>query len=242
MCTLSFIPTNDGYVVAMNRDEKLSRPAASAPVVQEIDGVQAMYPLDVEGGTWIAASANGTTWALLNRNSKLDKRARSRGEIILSALRSNDVSSEVSELDSQLLNQVLPFRLIRFSLVSHSVIEWVWDGHRCTSIVHPWESNHWFSSGESDELASAIRGKTVLGFQGGAGRESLEWLRELHRSHEPERGAFSICVHRADARTVSYAEISVSNERVSMSYVDGSPCESTIISRLEIPRYVTSNL
>jgi uncharacterized protein with NRDE domain len=127
MCTLSFIPTNYGYVMAMNRDEKLSRLPASAPVVQEINGVQAMYPLDIEGGTWIAASANGTTWALLNRNSNLERRPRSRGEIILSALRKNDVSSEVSELDSELLNEVLPFRLIRFSLVSHSVIEWVWD-------------------------------------------------------------------------------------------------------------------
>jgi hypothetical protein len=211
MCTLSFIPTDDGYVVAMNRDEKLSRSAASAPVVQEINGVQAVYPLDIEGGTWIAASAN-------------------------------DVSSEVSELDSELLNEVLPFRLIRFSLVSRSVIEWVWDGHRCTSIVRPWQANHWFSSGESDELASAIRGKTVTEFQGVASRESLEWLRELHRSHKPARGAFSICVHRADARTVSYTEISASSERVSMNYVDGSPCESTIVSRLEIPRYVTSNL
>jgi hypothetical protein len=240
MCTLSFIPTNDGYVVAMNRDEKLSRPAASAPIVQEIDGVQAMYPLDVEGGTWIAASASGTTWALLNRNTNLKRRPRSRGEIILSALRSNDVSSE--QLDLKLLNQVLPFRLIRFCLISRNVLEWVWDGHRCTSIAHPWQTNHWFSSGESDELASAIRSKTVGEFQGIDGRESMEWLRKLHRSHKPERGAFSICVHRADARTVSYTEISVSNERVSMNYVDGSPCESDVPTRLEIPRYATSNL
>jgi len=171
----------------------------------------------------------------------LEKRPRSRGEIILSAFRSNDIFSE--QLDLKLLNQVLPFRLLRFCLISRNVLEWVWEGHRCTSIVHPWESNHWFSSGDSDELASAIRGKTVAEFQGGAAvRESLEWMSELHRSHKPERGAFSICVHRADARTVSYTEISVSNERVSMNYVDGSPCESTIVSRLEIPRYTSSNL
>ena len=37
----------------------------------------------------------------------------------------------------------------------------------------------------------------------------LNWLRRLHRSHLPERGPFSICMHRSDAATVSYT---VSNQ------------------------------
>jgi hypothetical protein len=235
MCTLSFVPIADGYLVAMNRDEKLARPPASAPVIKEINGVQSMYPVDVEGGTWIAASSDGTTWALLNRNSSLERMRRSRGEVIMNVLK-NAGSVDRPKLDSELLEDVLPFRLVRFSLKSRSVLEWIWDGQCCASIVHPWRTNHWFSSGESDELALSIRGKTVSAFRALKPEESPEWLRELHGSHEPERGAFSMCVHRSDARTVSYTEISISQNCVTMDYVDCSPCASNPLVRSEIQR------
>ena len=44
---------------------------------------------------------------------------------------------------------------------------------------------------------------------------SLAWMRRLHRSHVPAPGPFSICVHREDARTVSYTEIEAASGAVS---------------------------
>jgi hypothetical protein len=239
MCTLSFLPKNDGYIVAMNRDEQLSRPIALPPTIHTSAGSKAIYPLDVEGGTWIAVTESGTTWALLNRNSTLQgKKRRSRGEIILAGLQSAGQLKAIEEL--RILDEVLPFRLVILSAASRQVREWVWDGQEFACMPHPWQAHHWFSSGRSDAEASEIRGRTFVESAADPSAGSLEWLRKLHRSHDPERGAFSICVHRPDARTVSYTEIQVLHTVVSMSYSAGSPCEAGLPTHIEIPRFSVS--
>src|SRR6266702_5567457 len=68
MCTLTFIPTEDGYLVAMNRDELRSRPPALLPDVFEKHGVEMTYPRERSGGTWIACNGHGNLLALLNWN------------------------------------------------------------------------------------------------------------------------------------------------------------------------------
>lgn len=57
--------------------------------------------------------------------------------------------------------------------------------------------------------------------------EGPDWLAELHRSHRPFSGPYSICVHRPDAATVSYTELVLNSRLISMHYVDGSPCETS---------------
>jgi hypothetical protein len=58
---------------------------------------------------------------------------------------------------------------------------------------------------------------------------SLNWLRQLHRSHSPKRGPFSICMHRRDASTVSYTEVAVSKKRATMRYKSGPCCSKGAI-------------
>jgi hypothetical protein len=53
---------------------------------------------------------------------------------------------------------------------------------------------------------------------------SKDWLRRLHRSHVPNPGAFSVCVHRPDAETVSYTEVRCHGSLISMDYLNGNPC------------------
>lgn len=48
----------------------------------------------------------------------------------------------------------------------------------------------------------------------------------IHKSHEPSRSAFSICMHRDDAKTVSFSHIRVDASSVNFSYTDGAPCET----------------
>ena len=50
----------------------------------------------------------------------------------------------------------------------------------------------------------------------------LDWLRRLHRSHAPQAGPFSACMHRTDAATVSY-RVAVSSRRATMRYRAGTP-------------------
>ena len=84
MCTVTFYPREHGYSLAMNRDERTSR-GATPPVSVTANGVQAIYPTDVEGGTWIALNQHQAAFALLNWNDVVPaaSKSRSRGAVIL---------------------------------------------------------------------------------------------------------------------------------------------------------------
>src|SRR5262249_2333428 len=88
---------------------------------------------------------------------------------------------------------------------------------------HSWSPQHWFSSGFDERKAESVRGgiceKRIA--------NGIDELRALHRSHEPRRGPFSICMHRDDAATVSYTEITVEDHAVTMRYKAGSPCSDS---------------
>jgi hypothetical protein len=52
--------------------------------------------------------------------------------------------------------------------------------------------------------------------------ESL--LASYHSSHSQKGGAYSVCMHRADAATVSFSRIRVTPEQVEFHYTPGAPC------------------
>src|SRR5438477_7286592 len=66
MCTVSFIPKHQGFYLAMNRDEKRSRPIAVPPRIVRIAGRSAIFPLDPNGGSWIAVNDAGVCLVLIN--------------------------------------------------------------------------------------------------------------------------------------------------------------------------------
>ena len=209
----------------MNRDERQSRDLARPP---QVFG-NAIYPLEPGGeGTWISVNTTGITLALLNKNLSggMYLKSRSRAEVI-PALASSEALPEIQRRLLELgCKGMLPFRLFAISPNEREVCEWRWMDSKLTSQTHDWKPLHWYSSGMSDEEAERRRGAAVQVAWKQPDAGSVEWLRALHRSHEPKRGAFSLCVHRDDASTVSYSEILVDNNRVEFRYASGSPCES----------------
>jgi hypothetical protein len=91
MCTLTFIPKPQGYLLGMNRDERLTRELALPPVPITTSSLSAVYPRETGGGTWIGSNSAGITFALLNQNPGPQSQAkeRSRGEIIPALLASS---------------------------------------------------------------------------------------------------------------------------------------------------------
>ncbi len=59
-----------------------------------------------------------------------------------------------------------------------------------------------------------------------------------HRSHRPEKGAYSICMHREDARTVSFSHVTSKRNGVAFAYVAGPPCRGRRAEVLELARTV----
>src|SRR5262249_22211035 len=94
MCTLTLAPTSDGYVVGMNRDEKLTRPKAAIPKRWDLQNAEAIYPSEPSGGTWIACNGHGILLALLNWNDLALKSStvqlKSRGTVIPQLIKERD--------------------------------------------------------------------------------------------------------------------------------------------------------
>jgi len=228
MCTLTFVPTVDGYLAGMNRDELLTRPAALPPEIHEREAMKLVYPREPSGGTWIACNSHGNLLAVLNwheiATASLGEKRRTRGLVIPLLIREEHSSSTDSCIKRLTLNGVFPFRLIGVFQNERKLIEWRWDGTAIQELVWAWARKHWFSSSLSDSCATAERGRVceVAALDAAAGSES--WLRSLHRSHDPKPGPYTICVHRQDASTVSYTEVECDRSSISMRYLSGSPC------------------
>ncbi|MCD8534650.1 MAG: NRDE family protein [Verrucomicrobia bacterium] len=229
----------------MNRDESLDRPKACGPEIFRRDGLHVIHPFEPQGGTWISSNSRGSAFALLNWYSVADKISikspRSRGFL------TKDVSSTCSPQDAESrlhldkLQQTLPFRLFGFFLDSSSVVEWRWNGYVLENIDHPWRQNMWVSSGFNEPSAQAIRQHTLNEFIHPSHLSNQDWLRALHASHIPQKGPFSICMHRSDAQTVSYTEIETSASETSVRYFPGPLCEKPKPVYKEIPASLASD-
>ncbi len=260
MCTISFVPKSHGFYLAMNRDEKRERFRALAPTIIDLASRRVVLPREPTGGTWISANDAGVCLALINwhrvtREPKSDVASR--------ALADESCAEEIADGVAKLpLHKLRPFRLIAIVPSDKVVTEWRWNLEWLTMRNHQWQLQHWFSSGFDERTVERVRAKVCASFVAGGGdpgrREtsrrgrragvnaagcSLKWLRRLHRSHEPERGPFSICMHRPTAATVSYTEVAVGGQSVVMCYKDGPPCSrrSTTTKTCKLSRVRTTN-
>ena len=237
MCTLSFIPTADGYLAGMNRDERLTRPAARPPEMFERAEMSVIRPSEPAGGTWIAFNNRGTLLAVLNWNHlhlhgrRMPEKAQTRGVVIPQLIWQPDSSAVHSCFSQMPLTGMLPFRLVGIFRDEAALIAWHWDGIRTARTDLPWMRQHWFSSSLSDALAAKQRGAACEKATHFPGVGTRDWLRSLHATHVPSPGAFSICVHRHDAATVSYTEVCCRRDRVVMDYFPGHPCGQPALAK-----------
>jgi hypothetical protein len=234
MCTLSFAPTHGGCQLAMNRDESLSRIPALPPRLWNYRDTRALHPGEQDGGTWIGGNEHGLAAALLNWYSKpspVSENFVSRGCLVPSLLGSKSLTEAANVIASMPLDRTRPFRLVAFSVPEQSIAEWDWCGRYLTALNHPWKQLHWFSSGFDEERANEIRSVTCKSHPSPA----VNGFMGLHRSHVPEPGPFSICMHREDAQTVSCTLLEWTPAGWNMDYHDGPPCLGSPTSNLQLP-------
>jgi hypothetical protein len=229
MCTVTFIARKRGYCLGMNRDEKLIRPIGLPPRRLMVNGRAVISPSEPGGGTWIALNESGTCFALINWYSiarRVERNAVSRGEVINSVGTDDLPDLAEAALAKLPLLQINPFRLIGVFPTTGEIVEWRWDLQRLVRKNYRWKTQQWISSGFDEPTAQRERGKTFQRALRQHSVGSLDWLRRLHRSHAPQAGPFSTCMHRTDAVTVSYTEVAVSSRRATMRYHAGTPCQT----------------
>ena len=227
MCTVTLIAQRRGYRLGMNRDEKLARSPGLPPEKRQVNGRTVLCPAEPGGGTWIAVNDLGVTLALINWyaiTARATGKAVSRGEVVNATSAATTPDFADAALAKLPLDQINPFRLIGIFPATKIVVEWRWNLNELVRKIHPWKTQQWISSGFDEPGAQRVRSRTFQNVQTQRTAGTIDWLRRLHRSHEPEPGPYSTCMHRADAATVSYAEIAVSEQRATVRYQAGAPC------------------
>ncbi|MGC3957416.1 MAG: NRDE family protein [Verrucomicrobiota bacterium] len=227
MCTVTFMARKRGYALGMNRDEKLTRPSGLPPKKRMVNGHAIISPSEPGGGTWIAVNDCGATFALINWYSvtaRVVSNAVSRGEVVNSVCAAISPGIADASLRGLPLHWINPFRLIGVFPTTSEIVEWRWNLKKLVQKNHRWKTQQWISSGFDEPAAQRVRSRTFQQAlqQRSAGR--IDWLRRLHRSHSPQSGPFSTCMHRADAETVSYTEITILPSVATLRYHAVTPC------------------
>lgn len=132
MCTVTYIPTTNGFYFTSSRDEKASRQTIP-PVKYSRNGLELIYPKDeLSGGTWIASSLTGKAACLLNgafaNHHKRKDYVKSRGLILLDSFNYDNTIEFSDGID---LVNIEPFTLLTLDYSSGKLTEFYefrWDG------------------------------------------------------------------------------------------------------------------
>jgi len=227
MCTVTWLRERGGYTLLCNRDESLSRKPALAPAVKEHRGVSFIAPEDGDhGGAWIAVNQFSLSVCLLNRYQDLGAvgtNHTSRGLLLLDLVECRSGADVLRRVCAVNLGRFQPFSLLALEPDRDAlVIEWTGS---TGSIRQEGESALPLSS-SSYKTASVVEARRTCFERLTAGRSCLDaaTLFRFHASHSPGRSAFSPCMHREDARTVSFSWIKATREAVEFRYHADSPC------------------
>jgi hypothetical protein len=227
MCTLTYLLKDNGYELFFNRDEQRSRLLAELPKMNEENG--AIYPIDpVGGGTWIAVSKQGRSFALLNNYQAPFNHHHniiSRGQLILSLLKiEGDVTKELKIMD---LRTFQPFQLCIFpeslSIQHQSIYCVKWDGCQLIEVDVDAKANLPITSSGINFVEVSKKRKCRFEQLVDINEPLSAQLKDFNFSTE-EHGKYSVNMQRKDAKTVSISHISVNSQSPTGSNTSAS-CE-----------------
>src|SRR3989441_2333499 len=231
MCTLiafwRSVPGND-LVIGMNRDESSMRPA-NPPSILEGTAVVVAPRVRQAGGTWLGGSGTGLVVALTNRRGRTSTTARSRGQLVLEALRQPSVPG----IDVFLQQAVREHEYNFWNLLAASRKDlrfFRYDGESATTRGHEGLN---VLTNEGGNVATDPKVQLVQGLLAKTTARSIEdvirSLQSALRTHGSGAGGVGLCVHFQGGGTVSSTILALSNadpgENV-LLYADGSPCST----------------
>lgn len=229
---MSWRKTTTGYEIFFNRDERRSRKPARGPALDTRDGIRFVAPVDGDfGGSWLAVNEYGVTLAIENGYTDLDDAAHrpdegftSRGLLLTSLTTCRSSAEALRRIEGLDLHRYRSFLLTVFEPDGTGLLaRWI---RGLLSVDRELESLVPIisSSFETDEVRLS-RQELFRRMRDEAGRDETELYLAFHESHLPRRGAYSPCMHRTDARTVSFSHVQVDEREARFGYVPHPPCQ-----------------
>ena len=241
MCTVTWRPSVDGYDLFFNRDELRTRATARPPSEADAEGVRYLAPTDSEaGGTWVAVNELGTTVGLLNAHppaASAPRRLLSRGLLVRKLADLEDADRLESRLSGLALERLRPCTVFAVSLGGvAAVLEWNGRALYSRAVRSPFL----LSSSSLDATGAEAARRRLLGRLLRDGPTPVSAHLEFHRSHLRGHGPLAPCMHREDARTVSFTRVEVHQDVIQMPYAAGPPCRTDPTTALELRPVVTA--
>ena len=244
MCTLILLwRAVDGYdlVVGMNRDESALRPSEPPAFLEGDPAIVAPHDRQA-GGTWIGASGNGLLMALSNRRGRTSTSARSRGLLLLDALKSPTIPA----LDVLLQREVQAHEYNFFTTLAATRRDlrfFRYDGQLSVTRGHEGLNVLTNEGGNpvGDPKAEVVQ-DLLSKAPTRAVKDAVRTLQATLRTHA-SGGGVSLCNHAMGGGTVSSIILALSNadpgENV-LLYADGAPCQTPYRDYHEVIRRLPS--
>ena len=134
-----------------------------------------------------------------------------------------DVRTVQSQIEKTELQNYRPFDLLVLSRTGHTRLL-SWDGFELSITNNP--AMPLTSSSFNTEQVTQDRVQQLTQMMKTGSPEPGELI-NYHASHLPQRGPFSVCMHRDNAQTVSFSHIEVQAEDINFHYYDGPPCSAS---------------
>ena len=216
MCTASWLIGTGGYELFCNRDERKTRLPALSPRLEHRNGVNFIAPRDGDfGGSWIGVNEFGLGLCLLNDYSRQltapTANPISRGTLLISLLDCPTPAAVIARLRLCRLTFYQPFILLVLA-VARPVTMVNWNGAELS--VEPDARSPVTTSSFEPHVVQRCRREKFLQL----GALTPAKLREFHQSRDARGGAYSVCMTRDDAATVSFSHIRVTAEQIEFDY------------------------
>lgn len=187
-----------------------------------------------------ADESQNTSLIPLKGGFSKDEKFRSRGLLLTSLMdcKSTEVVSE--RLRREALEQYRPFILLSFEIHGcFSMTEWNGVVLKFRPLAK--EDLPVTSSSFSTNAVILARKENFAKLAQPQSKLDRELLINFHRSHMPERGAHSVCMHREDAETVSFTHVLMTNTEAEIRYCSAAPCRAVKPQGLLIQQAASHN-
>jgi uncharacterized protein with NRDE domain len=238
MCTVSWFRHEGGYFLTSNRDERYTRKRADGPFSNSLRGVSYIAPIDGDhGGSWIGVNEFGLTLCLLNRYRSSPAGQQlftSRGLLLTNLIDCHSASEVIERLSASALETFRPFTMLVVGVIGETNL-FEWTGATASARFEVDALCPLISSSFSEPEVHEHRIKEFQQLLTEHGSVDETVLDRFHRSHRPEAGPFSVCMHRADAATMSMSTVKVGPDGVEFRYQPGSPCSGEDVKIVTLP-------